>query len=103
VPTSDAEEPGVGGEIGGMLGGVLGVAGGFELSVGATALIPGASILLRLIRRHVEFEGGGAIVGRDSALRTVVSVQQCRVLVQEHWLARRTLGKRLQTACPACP
>jgi hypothetical protein len=41
VLTSQAEQPGVGGAIGGVLGGALGIAGGFELGVGATALIPG--------------------------------------------------------------
>src|SRR5262249_62057261 len=41
IPTSETEQPGVGGAIGGVLGGALGVAGGFELGVVATALLPG--------------------------------------------------------------
>ena len=40
LPTSDTEQPGVGGAIGGAVGAALGLAGGFEL-MGATALIPG--------------------------------------------------------------
>jgi hypothetical protein len=47
IPTSDTEQPGVGGAIGGMLGGVLGVAGGLELGMAATALlIPGVGPVL---------------------------------------------------------
>ena len=46
VPTSDTEQPGVGGAIGGMLGGALGVAGGLELGTAATVLIPGVGPIL---------------------------------------------------------
>ncbi|MGA2589567.1 MAG: hypothetical protein ABSH32_06610 [Bryobacteraceae bacterium] len=46
VPTSDTEQPGVGGAIGGMLGGALGVAGGLELGMAATLLIPGVGPIL---------------------------------------------------------
>ena len=41
VATSDTEQPGVGAAIGGVVGATVGMAGGFELGVAATALIPG--------------------------------------------------------------
>ncbi len=41
MPVSDTEQPGVGAAFGGVLGGALGAAGGFELGVAATAMIPG--------------------------------------------------------------
>jgi hypothetical protein len=41
VPTSDTEQPGMGGAVGGLLGGALGAAGGLELGMAASALIPG--------------------------------------------------------------
>lgn len=41
IATSDTEQPGVGAAIGGVVGATVGMAGGFELGVAATALIPG--------------------------------------------------------------
>lgn len=41
LPASDMEQPGIGNAIGGMVGAAVGVAGGFELGLGVTALIPG--------------------------------------------------------------
>jgi hypothetical protein len=47
IPTSDTEQPGVGGAIGGMLGGALGVAGGLELGMAAAVvLVPGVGPIL---------------------------------------------------------
>ena len=64
VPTSDTEQPGVGGAIGGVLGGALGVAGGFELGVGATALIPGVGPVVAFgVAGAVLLGTGGAIGG----------------------------------------
>jgi len=64
IRTSDAEPPGVGGAIGGVLGGVLGVAGGFELGVGATALIPGVGPVVAFgVAGAVLLGVGGAVGG----------------------------------------
>lgn len=46
IPASETEQPGVGSAIGGMLGGAIGIAGGLELGVAATALIPGIGPVL---------------------------------------------------------
>ncbi|HTX35907.1 MAG TPA: hypothetical protein VME43_12840 [Bryobacteraceae bacterium] len=64
VPTSETEQPGMGGAIGGVLGGALGVAGGFELGIGATALIPGVGPVLAFGMAGAALLGaGGAIAG----------------------------------------
>ncbi len=64
VATSDAEAPGVGGAIGGVLGGVLGIAGGFELGVAATALIPGVGPILAFgVAGAILLGAGGAVGG----------------------------------------
>jgi hypothetical protein len=47
VPTSDTEQPGMGGAIGGVVGAALGIAGGFELgAAAAAAVIPGVGPVL---------------------------------------------------------
>ncbi|HMC62367.1 MAG TPA: hypothetical protein VKJ01_24440, partial [Candidatus Solibacter sp.] len=46
IPTSDTEQPGVGGAIGGAVGGALGIAGGFELGIAVSTLIPGVGPIL---------------------------------------------------------
>ena len=46
IPTSQTEQPGMGGAIGGVVGAALGMAAGFDLGVGATALIPGVGPVL---------------------------------------------------------
>ena len=64
IPTSDTEQPGVGGAIGGMLGGALGLAGGFELGVAATALlIPGVGPILAFGIAGAALLGAGGAVG----------------------------------------
>ena len=64
VPESTTEQPGVGGAIGGVLGGALGMAGGFELGVGATALIPGVGPVLAVgVAAAALFGTGGAVAG----------------------------------------
>jgi len=65
IPTTDTEQPGVGGAIGGMLGGALGVAGGLELGMAATALlIPGVGPVLAFgIAGAALFGVGGALGG----------------------------------------
>jgi hypothetical protein len=63
VPTSDTEQPGVGGAMGGVLGGALGMAGGFELGVGVTALIPGVGPLLAFGLVGAALLGAGGAVG----------------------------------------
>ncbi len=63
VPTSDSEQPGVGGAIGGMLGGALGVAGGLELGMAATALIPGIGPVLAFGLLGAALLGAGGAAG----------------------------------------
>jgi hypothetical protein len=63
VPTSDTEQPGVGGAMGGVLGAALGMAGGFELGVGVTALIPGIGPLLAFGIAGAALLGAGGAVG----------------------------------------
>ena len=64
VPTSETEQQGMGGAIGGVLGGALGLAGGFELGIGATALIPGVGPVLAFgIAGAALLGAGGAIAG----------------------------------------
>jgi hypothetical protein len=63
VATSDAEPPGVGSAIGGMVGGALGIAGGFELGVAATALIPGVGPILAFGMAGAVLLGLGGVVG----------------------------------------
>jgi len=63
IPTSDTEQPGVGGAIGGMLGGALGVAGGLELGMAATALIPGVGPVLAFGLLGAALLGAGGAVG----------------------------------------
>jgi hypothetical protein len=64
VPTSETEQQGMGGAIGGVLGGALGLAGGFELGIGATALISGVGPILAFGMAGAAVLGaGGAIAG----------------------------------------
>jgi hypothetical protein len=63
LPTSDTEQPGVGGAIGGMLGGALGVAGGLELGIAVTALIPGVGPILAFGLAGAALLGAGGAVG----------------------------------------
>jgi hypothetical protein len=64
VPTSETEQQGMGRAIGGVVGGALGLAGGFELGIGATALIPGVGPVLAFGMAGAALLGaGGAIAG----------------------------------------
>ena len=63
VPTSPTEQPGMGGAMGGVLGGALGLAGGFELGIGATALIPGVGPVLAFGIAGAALLGAGGAVG----------------------------------------
>jgi len=64
VPTSDTEQPGMGGAIGGVLGGALGIAGGFELGTAVTALIPGVGAVVAVgVAAAVLLGAGGAVGG----------------------------------------
>jgi hypothetical protein len=61
VPVSETEQPGVGKALGGVVGAALGMAGGFELGVGVTALLPGVGPVL------VAGLAGMALVGASGA------------------------------------
>lgn len=63
IPTSDTEQPGMGGAIGGMLGGALGVAGGLELGMAATALVPGIGPILAFGLAGAALFGVGGAAG----------------------------------------
>lgn len=64
VPTSDTEQPGVGGAIGAVLGGGLGMAGGFELGAAATALfLPGVGPVIAIGLTAAALLGVGGAVG----------------------------------------
>jgi len=70
IPTSETEQPGVGGAIAGAVGAALGLAGGFEL-MGVTALIPGVGPVVAVgIAGAALFGVAGAAVG--SAVGTAV-------------------------------
>jgi hypothetical protein len=58
------EQPGVGKAIGGVVGAALGMAGGFELGVGVTALVPGVGPVLAAGLAGMALLGaGGAMAG----------------------------------------
>jgi hypothetical protein len=63
VPTSETEQPGVGGAIGGVVGGAVGLAGGFELGLAVTALIPGVGPVLAIGLAGAALLGAGGAVG----------------------------------------
>jgi hypothetical protein len=64
VPTAETEQPGVGKAIGGVVGAALGMAGGFELGVGVTALVPGVGPVLAAGLAGMALLGiGGAAAG----------------------------------------
>jgi hypothetical protein len=63
VPTSDTEQPGVGGAIGGVVGGALGLAGGFEIGMGVSLLIPGVGPLLAFGLAGAALLGAGGALG----------------------------------------
>jgi len=61
ISTSETEQPGVGGAIGGVVGGAIGLAGGFELGVAATALIPGVGPVLAFGVAAAALLGAGGV------------------------------------------
>jgi len=67
VPTSEAEQPGIGKAMGGVIGGAVGAAGGAELGavVAATALLPaaGPAIAIGLVGAVLLSLGGAAAGG----------------------------------------
>jgi len=63
LPSSDTEQPGVGGAIAGVVGAALGIAGGFELGVAATALIPGVGPVLAVGMAGAALLGAGGAIG----------------------------------------
>jgi len=64
MPVSETEQPGMGSTISGVLGAALGAAGGFELGIGATALIPGVGpVLAAGIAGAALLGAGGLIAG----------------------------------------
>lgn len=66
VPQSQTEQPGVGTAIGGVVGAALGMAGGFELGLASTALIPGLGPVLIFGAIGAALLGaGGAIAGAN--------------------------------------
>lgn len=67
IHTSDTEQPGVGAAIGGALGAALGLAGGFELGVGATALIPGVGPVLAFGIAGAALLGAGGLAAGAAA------------------------------------
>jgi hypothetical protein len=70
VPVSETEQPGVGKAIGGVVGAAIGMAGGFELGIGASALIPGVGPVLAAGLAGMALVGaGGAAIGAAAAGR----------------------------------
>lgn len=66
VPTSETEQPGMGSAIGGMVGAAVGLAGGFELGIAATALIPGVGPVIAVGIAGAALLGtGGLLAGAD--------------------------------------
>jgi hypothetical protein len=68
VPTSDAEQPGMGKAVGGVVGGALGVAGGLGLgTAAATVLIPGVGPVVAVGLAAAAILGAGGAVGGAAA------------------------------------
>ena len=65
VPTTDAEQPGIGQAIGGVVGGAMGASGGLLGATIATALIPGIGTITAIGMAAVGLLGlaGGALAG----------------------------------------
>lgn len=64
VPTTDAEQPGMGEAIGGVVGGAIGAAGGLSLGAAAASLlIPGVGPVLAIGIVGAALFGAGGVVG----------------------------------------
>jgi hypothetical protein len=88
IPTSDTEQPGVGGAIGGAVGGALGIAGGFELGIAASALIPGVGPVLAAGIAGAALLGiggvaGGAAIGSSADVKTTEGVPADEIFFYE--------------------
>jgi hypothetical protein len=88
IPTSDTEQPGVGGAIGGAVGGALGIAGGFELGIAASALIPGVGPVLAAGIAGAALLGiggaaGGAAAGFAADVKTTEGVPADEIFFYE--------------------
>jgi hypothetical protein len=88
VPTSDTEQPGMGGAMGGVLGGALGLAGGFELGMGVAALIPGVGPVLAFGMAGAALLGvggavGGAVLGEKADNKSTEGVPSDEIFFYE--------------------
>jgi len=88
IPTSDTEQPGVGGAIGGAVGGALGIAGGFELGIAASTLIPGVGPVLAAGIAGAALLGlggaaGGAALGSSADVKTTEGVPADEIFFYE--------------------
>jgi hypothetical protein len=97
VPTSETEQPGMGGAMGGVVGAALGMAGGFELGIAATALIPGVGPVLAVGLAAAAVLGvggaiGGAALGEAAETRSTEGVPADEVFFYEDALRQ---GKSL--------
>lgn len=91
VPTSDTEQPGIGGAIGGMVGGAVGLAGGFELGIAVTALIPGIGPIIAIGIAGAALLGvggavGGALLGEAADEKSTEGVPADEVFFYENAL-----------------
>jgi GNAT superfamily N-acetyltransferase len=88
IPTSDTEQPGVGGAIAGAVGGALGIAGGFELGIAVSALIPGVGPVLAAGIAGAALLGiggaaGGAAIGSAADVRATDRVPPDEIFLDE--------------------
>lgn len=88
IPTSDTEQPGVGGAIAGAVGGALGIAGGFELGIAVSALIPGVGPVLAAGIAGAALLGiggaaGGAAIGSAADVQTTEGVPADEIFFYE--------------------
>ena len=88
LPTSDTEQPGVGGAIGGAVGGALGIAGGFELGIAASMMIPGVGPIVAAGIAGAALLGiggaaGGALLGSAADVQTTEGVPADEIFFYE--------------------
>lgn len=88
VPVSETEQPGMGGTVGGVVGAALGMAGGFELGIGATALIPGIGpvVAVGLAAAALLGVGGafsGAVLGDAAERQSTLGIPADEVFFYE--------------------
>jgi hypothetical protein len=88
LPTSDTEQPGVGGAIAGAVGGALGIAGGFELGIAASMMIPGVGPIVAAGIAGAALLGiggaaGGALLGSAADVQTTEGVPADEIFFYE--------------------